>query len=71
MNLYLNSPSCSEVWKQHTTVLKQFLTSFTPETSMSLALYTVLQKPIRNHIEQYILLLTKLSEALKEVGSFM
>lgn len=38
---------------------------------MSLALYTVLQKPIRDHIEQYIVLLTKLHEVLKEVGRFM
>uniref|UniRef100_A0A8C0AQ54 ALS2 C-terminal like n=1 Tax=Buteo japonicus TaxID=224669 RepID=A0A8C0AQ54_9AVES len=50
----------------HKAVLKQFLTDFTSETSMSLALYTVLHKPIRDHIEQYILLLTKLHEVLKE-----
>uniref|UniRef100_A0A8B9F4Y6 ALS2 C-terminal like n=1 Tax=Amazona collaria TaxID=241587 RepID=A0A8B9F4Y6_9PSIT len=53
--------SC-EAWKHHKTVLKQFLTDFTSETSMSLALYTVLHKPIRDHIMQYILLLTKLNE---------
>uniref|UniRef100_A0A8C0AQ56 ALS2 C-terminal like n=1 Tax=Buteo japonicus TaxID=224669 RepID=A0A8C0AQ56_9AVES len=51
-----------EAWKDHKAVLKQFLTDFTSETSMSLALYTVLHKPIRDHIEQYILLLTKLHE---------
>ncbi|NXY45383.1 AL2CL protein, partial [Ceuthmochares aereus] len=56
----------SEAWKHHKTVLKQFLTDFTSETSMSLALYTVLHKPIRDHIEQYTLLLTKLNEALEE-----
>ncbi|NWQ82264.1 AL2CL protein, partial [Columbina picui] len=56
----------SEAWKHHKTVLKQFLTTFTSETSMSLALYTVLHKPIRDHIEQYVLLLTKLKEVLKE-----
>uniref|UniRef100_A0A8B9UTY3 ALS2 C-terminal like n=1 Tax=Anas zonorhyncha TaxID=75864 RepID=A0A8B9UTY3_9AVES len=61
----------SEAWKHHKTVLKQFLTDFTSETSMSLALYTVLHKPIRDHIEQYILLLTKLNEVLKEVGAFL
>uniref|UniRef100_A0A8C3K8M2 ALS2 C-terminal like n=1 Tax=Calidris pygmaea TaxID=425635 RepID=A0A8C3K8M2_9CHAR len=60
-----------EAWKHHKTVLKQFLTDFTSETSMSLALYTVLHKPIRDHIEQYILLLTKLNEVLKEVRSFI
>uniref|UniRef100_A0A672TNL0 ALS2 C-terminal like n=1 Tax=Strigops habroptila TaxID=2489341 RepID=A0A672TNL0_STRHB len=70
MNLCLNSLSRSEAWKHHKTVLKQFLTDFTSETSMSLALYTVLHKPIRDHIMQYILLLTKLNEFLKEVGSF-
>ncbi|XP_065523035.1 ALS2 C-terminal-like protein isoform X2 [Lathamus discolor] len=58
--------SKSEAWKHHKTVLKQFLTDFTSETSMSLALYTVLHKPIRDHIMQYILLLTKLNEVLKE-----
>ncbi|OPJ82642.1 ALS2 C-terminal-like protein isoform B [Patagioenas fasciata monilis] len=58
--------SKSEAWKHHKTVLKQFLTDFTSETSISLALYTVLHKPIRDHIEQYILLLTKLKEVLKE-----
>uniref|UniRef100_A0A8B9ER41 ALS2 C-terminal like n=1 Tax=Anser cygnoides TaxID=8845 RepID=A0A8B9ER41_ANSCY len=63
--------SKSEAWKHHKTVLKQFLTDFTSETSMSLALYTVLHKPIRDHIEQYILLLTKLNEVLKEVGAFL
>uniref|UniRef100_A0A8B9S8Y3 ALS2 C-terminal like n=1 Tax=Apteryx owenii TaxID=8824 RepID=A0A8B9S8Y3_APTOW len=66
LNLCLNLRSCSEAWKHHKTVLKQFLTDFTSETSMSLALYTVLHKPIRDHVEQYILLLTKLNEALKE-----
>uniref|UniRef100_A0A8B9PK31 ALS2 C-terminal like n=1 Tax=Apteryx owenii TaxID=8824 RepID=A0A8B9PK31_APTOW len=68
LNLCLNLRSCSEAWKHHKTVLKQFLTDFTSETSMSLALYTVLHKPIRDHVEQYILLLTKLNEALKESG---
>uniref|UniRef100_A0A8C0ECU5 ALS2 C-terminal like n=1 Tax=Bubo bubo TaxID=30461 RepID=A0A8C0ECU5_BUBBB len=58
-------PSAS-LGKHHKTVLKQFLTDFTSETSMSLALYTVLHKPIRDHIEHYILLLTKLNEVLKE-----
>ncbi|PKU33197.1 als2 c-terminal-like protein isoform x3 [Limosa lapponica baueri] len=61
LSLYIH-----EAWKHHKTVLKQFLTDFTSETSMSLALYTVLHKPIRDHIEQYILLLTKLNEVLKE-----
>ncbi|NWU87653.1 AL2CL protein, partial [Onychorhynchus coronatus] len=56
----------SEAWKLHKTVLKQFLTDFTTETSMSLALYTVLHKPLKDHIQQYLLLLTKLKEALKE-----
>uniref|UniRef100_A0A8B9SIG3 ALS2 C-terminal like n=1 Tax=Anas platyrhynchos TaxID=8839 RepID=A0A8B9SIG3_ANAPL len=59
LSLCLNLSPCSEAWKHHKTVLKQFLTDFTSETSMSLALYTVLHKPIRDHIEQYILLLTK------------
>ncbi|XP_068790165.1 ALS2 C-terminal-like protein isoform X8 [Struthio camelus] len=58
--------SKSEAWKHHKTVLKQFLTDFTSETSTSLALYVVLHKPIRDHVEQYVLLLTKLNEALKE-----
>uniref|UniRef100_A0A8B9PL83 ALS2 C-terminal like n=1 Tax=Apteryx owenii TaxID=8824 RepID=A0A8B9PL83_APTOW len=71
LNLCLNLRSCSEAWKHHKTVLKQFLTDFTSETSMSLALYTVLHKPIRDHVEQYILLLTKLNEALKEILMFL
>ncbi|XP_054245970.1 ALS2 C-terminal-like protein [Indicator indicator] len=58
--------SKSEAWKHHKTVLKQFLTDFTSESSMSLALYTVLHKPIRDHLDQYIQLLTKLKEALQE-----
>ncbi|KAJ7405421.1 ALS2 C-terminal-like protein [Pitangus sulphuratus] len=58
--------SKSEAWKLHKTVLKQFLTDFTSETSMSLALYTVLHKPLQDHVQQYLLLLTKLKEALKE-----
>lgn len=71
MDLSLNMSPRSEAWKHHKTVLKQFLTDFTTETSMSLALYTVLHKPIRDHVEQYILLLNKLNEVLQEVGSFM
>ncbi|XP_061853436.1 ALS2 C-terminal-like protein isoform X3 [Colius striatus] len=58
--------SKSEAWKHHKTVLKQLLTDFTPETSMSLALYTILHKPIRDHVQQYVQLLTKLKEVLKE-----
>ncbi|XP_050165566.1 ALS2 C-terminal-like protein isoform X3 [Myiozetetes cayanensis] len=58
--------SKSEAWKLHKTVLKQFLTDFTSETSMSLALYTVLHKPLQDHVQQYLLLLTKLKETLKE-----
>ncbi|NWT01846.1 AL2CL protein, partial [Mionectes macconnelli] len=56
----------SEAWKLHKTVLKQFLTDFTSESSMCLALYTVLHKPLQEHIQQYLLLLTKLREALRE-----
>ncbi|XP_062424660.1 ALS2 C-terminal-like protein isoform X1 [Rhea pennata] len=58
--------SKSEAWKHHKTVLKQFLTDFTSETSMSLALYTIFHKPIRDHTEQCKLLLTKMNEALEE-----
>uniref|UniRef100_A0A8C6ZF31 ALS2 C-terminal like n=1 Tax=Nothoprocta perdicaria TaxID=30464 RepID=A0A8C6ZF31_NOTPE len=65
-NIFLNLESCSEAWKHHKTVLKQFFTDFTSESSMSLALYTVLHKPIRDHVERHVLLLTELNEALKE-----
>ncbi|KAJ7426257.1 hypothetical protein WISP_17546 [Willisornis vidua] len=61
LSLYIH-----EVWKLHKTVLKQFLADFTSETSLALALHTVLHKPLRDHIQQYLLLLTKLNEGLKE-----
>ncbi|XP_019336256.1 ALS2 C-terminal-like protein isoform X2 [Alligator mississippiensis] len=53
----------SEVWKHHKTALKQLLTDGIQETSVSLALHTILQKPIREHVQQYSLILTRLSEA--------
>ncbi|NXE98982.1 AL2CL protein, partial [Menura novaehollandiae] len=56
----------SETWKHHKTALKQFLMDFTSESSMALALYTVLHKPIRDHIQEYIQLLSKLHQALQE-----
>ncbi|NXY15710.1 AL2CL protein, partial [Atrichornis clamosus] len=59
-------PSRSEAWKQHRTVLKQFLRDFTSENSMALALYTVLHKPIRDHVQHYILLLSELHGNLQE-----
>uniref|UniRef100_A0A7M4E3L1 ALS2 C-terminal like n=1 Tax=Crocodylus porosus TaxID=8502 RepID=A0A7M4E3L1_CROPO len=55
--------SHSEAWKNHKTALKQFLTDGIPETSVSMALHTILQKPIREHVQQYSLILTRLSEA--------
>uniref|UniRef100_A0A8C4WF27 ALS2 C-terminal like n=1 Tax=Gopherus evgoodei TaxID=1825980 RepID=A0A8C4WF27_9SAUR len=53
---------CSEFWKTHKTALKQFLADFTSETSIPVALYTVLHKPLRDHVQQYALILTRLSE---------
>uniref|UniRef100_A0A8C5TZC6 Uncharacterized protein n=1 Tax=Malurus cyaneus samueli TaxID=2593467 RepID=A0A8C5TZC6_9PASS len=58
--------SKSEAWKHHKTVLKQFLTDFTSESSLVLALHTVLHKPIRDHIQHYLLLLSKLHQTLQE-----
>lgn len=59
--------SHSEVWKHHKTALKQLLTDGIQETSVSLALHTILQKPIREHVQQYSLILTRLSEATGKV----
>ncbi|NWV62950.1 AL2CL protein, partial [Malurus elegans] len=56
----------SEAWKHHKTVLKQFLTDFTSESSLALALHTALHKPIRDHIQHYLLLLSKLHQTLQE-----
>uniref|UniRef100_A0A8C3S6T5 ALS2 C-terminal like n=1 Tax=Chelydra serpentina TaxID=8475 RepID=A0A8C3S6T5_CHESE len=55
---------CSEFWKTHKTALKQFLADFTSETSIPVALHTVLHKPLRDHMQQYALILTRLSEAI-------
>ncbi|XP_034615656.1 ALS2 C-terminal-like protein isoform X3 [Trachemys scripta elegans] len=54
----------SEFWKTHKTALKQFLADFTSETSIPVALHTVLHKPLRDHVQQYALILTRLSEAI-------
>uniref|UniRef100_A0A8C0HA89 ALS2 C-terminal like n=1 Tax=Chelonoidis abingdonii TaxID=106734 RepID=A0A8C0HA89_CHEAB len=53
-----------EFWKTHKTALKQFLADFTSETSIPVALHTVLHKPLRDHVQQYALILTRLSEAI-------
>ncbi|NWV18777.1 AL2CL protein, partial [Origma solitaria] len=65
-NLSHHSPFSSEAWKHHKTVLKQFLKDFTSESSLALALYTVLHKSIRDHIQEYLLLLSRLHQALQE-----
>uniref|UniRef100_A0A674IP71 ALS2 C-terminal like n=1 Tax=Terrapene triunguis TaxID=2587831 RepID=A0A674IP71_9SAUR len=68
MNWYLvDWKPCSEFWKTHKTALKQFLADFTSETSIPVALHTVLHKPLRDHVQQYALILTRLSEAIGKV----
>ncbi|XP_074841365.1 ALS2 C-terminal-like protein isoform X2 [Carettochelys insculpta] len=57
----------SEFWKTHKTTLKQFLADFTSETSVPVALYTVLHKPLQDHVQQYNLILTRLGEAIGKV----
>ncbi|NXC07812.1 AL2CL protein, partial [Orthonyx spaldingii] len=58
--------SKSEAWKLHKPVLKQFLTDFTSESSLGLALCSVLHQPFRDHIQSYLLLLSQLQEQLQE-----
>ncbi|XP_062978744.1 ALS2 C-terminal-like protein [Elgaria multicarinata webbii] len=52
----------SEVWKSHKPSLKQLLEDFSPDTSIAVALHTVLHKPFRDHLQQYSLVFSKLKE---------
>lgn len=61
---------CSEFWKTHKTALKQFLADLTSETSIPVALHTVLHKPLRDHVQQYALILTRLSKAIGKVSDY-
>nr|XP_014432354.1 ALS2 C-terminal-like protein [Pelodiscus sinensis] len=56
----------SEFWKTHKTALKQFLADFTSETSIPVALHTVLHKALRDHVRQYSHILVRLREAIGE-----
>ncbi|XP_072858878.2 ALS2 C-terminal-like protein [Pogona vitticeps] len=52
----------SEIWKLHKPSLQQFLQDFSLDTSITVALHTVLQKPFQDHLQQYSLVLSKWKE---------
>ncbi|NWR44584.1 AL2CL protein, partial [Regulus satrapa] len=56
----------SEVWKLHKPVLKEFLRDFTSESSLALALHSVLQEPFRQHVRNYLGILAQLQGQLQE-----
>ncbi|NXS85048.1 AL2CL protein, partial [Erpornis zantholeuca] len=58
--------SKSEAWKLHKTMLKQALRDCSSESSLALALHSMLHKPFRNHIQSYLRLLSQLQEHLQE-----
>ncbi|KAM6452911.1 ALS2 C-terminal-like protein isoform 2-T3 [Liasis olivaceus] len=53
----------SDVWKLCKSSLQEFLADFSPDTSLAIALYTVLQKPFRDHLQQYTFALSRLMKA--------
>ncbi|XP_061443337.1 ALS2 C-terminal-like protein [Rhineura floridana] len=56
----------SHLWKAHKSSLQQFLADFSPDTSLAMALHTVLHKPFRDHLQQYSLVFSKLNETLHQ-----
>ncbi|XP_063159348.1 ALS2 C-terminal-like protein [Candoia aspera] len=53
----------SEVWKLCRSSLQEFLADFSRDTSMAVALHTVLQKPFQDHLQQYSFVLSRLKKA--------
>ncbi|XP_044537672.1 ALS2 C-terminal-like protein isoform X1 [Gracilinanus agilis] len=56
----------SEFWKSQRKALKQFLTNVTLETSGAAALPHVLCQPLTDHVQQYVLILLRLGDAVGE-----
>ncbi|KAJ6655083.1 hypothetical protein lerEdw1_005987 [Lerista edwardsae] len=52
----------SEIWKLPKHSLQQFLADFSPDTSVAVALHTILHKPFRDHLRQYSLIFSQLEE---------
>ncbi|ETE60613.1 ALS2 C-terminal-like protein, partial [Ophiophagus hannah] len=50
-------------WKLHRAALQEFLADFSPESCLAIGLYTVLQKPFRDHLQRYACVLSKLKAA--------
>ncbi|XP_070585714.1 ALS2 C-terminal-like protein isoform X2 [Erythrolamprus reginae] len=61
------SRSKSDVWKLHKPALQEFLADFSPDSCLSIGLYTVLQKPFRDHLQRYSCVLTKLKTATDQI----
>uniref|UniRef100_A0A8C5SHQ2 Alsin-like PH-like domain-containing protein n=1 Tax=Laticauda laticaudata TaxID=8630 RepID=A0A8C5SHQ2_LATLA len=57
------SRSKHDDWKLHRPALQEFLADFSPESCLAIGLYTVLQKPFRDHLQQYACVLSKLKAA--------
>ncbi|XP_013913814.1 PREDICTED: ALS2 C-terminal-like protein [Thamnophis sirtalis] len=57
------SRSKSDAWKLHKPSLQEFLADFPPDSCLAIGLYTVLQKPFRDHLQLYACVLTKLKAA--------
>ncbi|NXL75487.1 AL2CL protein, partial [Leptocoma aspasia] len=66
MTLSPLSQFSSEAWKLHEAVLKEFLREFPLDSSLCLALHSVLYKPFQEHIQSYLGLLSQLQEQLQE-----
>ncbi|XP_053121368.1 ALS2 C-terminal-like protein isoform X2 [Hemicordylus capensis] len=56
----------SEIWKRHKPVLQQFLADFSLDTTMPVALHTVLNKPFRDHLQQYSLIFSTLEKSTSQ-----
>ncbi|XP_072509269.1 ALS2 C-terminal-like protein isoform X5 [Notamacropus eugenii] len=56
----------SEFWRSQRKALKQFLTSVTLETSGAAGLPHILCQPLTDHVQQYVLILLRLGDAVDE-----
>ncbi|XP_029444135.1 ALS2 C-terminal-like protein isoform X2 [Rhinatrema bivittatum] len=58
----------SSYWKTNKKTLKQLLAPSISEPTVSVTLHTVLHEPIRNQVQQYALILTRLNEGAEEIS---
>ncbi|XP_039221187.1 ALS2 C-terminal-like protein isoform X2 [Crotalus tigris] len=55
--------SKNDIWRLQKPALQEFLADFSLDTCLAMGLHTVLQKPFRDHLQQYACVLAKLKTA--------